>query len=96
MDILTTQRRMGQKYLERLLRKLRSMDLTVPGAADHLLYIQHALNQSGAGRAWISPNFNRELMDCKALTLQAASRLTHLAEIVCREPPIRGSVTRLG
>ena len=35
---------------------------------------------------WLSPSFHCKLADWKALALQAASRTTHLAEIVCREP----------
>ena len=37
-------------------------------------------------RAWLSPALHRELADWKALALQAASRQTHLAEIVRQEP----------
>ena len=42
-----TQRRMGRKDLERLVGKLRSMHLAVPGAVAHLFHIQWALNQGG-------------------------------------------------
>ena len=47
VDIPATQRRMGQKYLERLVGKLRSMHLAVPGEVAHLFHIKHALNQGG-------------------------------------------------
>ena len=40
VDIPPTQRRMGRKDLERLVGKLRSMHLAVPGAVAHLFYIQ--------------------------------------------------------
>ena len=62
------------------------MHLAVPGAMAHLFYIQRALNQGGVDQAWLSPDFHRELDNWKALALQAASRLTYLAEIVRWEP----------
>ena len=86
VDIPATQRRMVQEDLERLVEKLRSMHLTVPGAVTHLFHIQRTLNQGGVHRAWLSPTFYRKVADWKALSLQAASRPTHLAEIVHREP----------
>ena len=49
VDIPPTQRRMGRKDLERLVGKLRSMHLAVPGAVAHLFHIQRALNQGGGG-----------------------------------------------
>ena len=86
MNIPPTQRRMGRKDLERLVGKLRSMHLAVPGVVAHLFHIQRALNQGGVDRAWLSPEFHRELADWKVLALQAASQPTRLAEIVRREP----------
>ena len=62
------------------------MHLAVPGAVAHLFQIQRALNQGGVDRAWLSWEFHREVVNWKVLALQAASRLTHLAEIVRREP----------
>ena len=44
VDIPATQLRMDQKDLERLVVKLRSMYLAVPGAVAHLFHIQRALN----------------------------------------------------
>ena len=41
------QRHMGRKELDRLVWKLRSMHLAVPGAVAHLYHIQHALSQGG-------------------------------------------------
>ena len=63
VDIPATQRRMGRNDLERLVRILRSMHLAVPGAMDHLIHIQRALNQGGVDRAWISPAFHRDHAD---------------------------------
>ena len=77
---------MGRNNLERLVGKLRYMNLAVTGAVAHLSHIQRALNQGGVDRAWIPPAFHHKLSDWKALALQAASRTTHLTEIVHREP----------
>ena len=52
----------------------------------HLFHIQRALNQGGVDQAWLFPAFRCKLIDCKAFALQAASRLTNLAEIVHQEP----------
>ena len=90
MEIPATQRRMGRKYLERLVGKLRSMHLTVPGVVGGLFHIQRVLNQGGVDRAWISLDFHRKLADRKALFHQGEPRPTHLAEIV------RWELTHLG
>ena len=47
LEIPTSQRRMGRKGLERLVSKLHSMHLAVPGAVEHLYHIQRALSQAG-------------------------------------------------
>ena len=86
VNILATQRMMVRKDLERLVGKLRSMHFAVPGAVARLFHIQRWLNQGGLERAWLSPAFRCKLADWKALALQVASRPTHLAEIVRREP----------
>ena len=79
VDIPAIQRIMVQKDLERLFGKLCSMHIAVPGVLAHLFHIQRALNQGGVDRAWISPALHFELVDWKALALQAESRPTHLA-----------------
>ena len=86
MDIPATQRKMGRKDLEHLVGKLPSMHPAVPGAVAHLFHIQRALNQGGVNWVLLSPAFHRKLADWKSLALQAASRPTHLAGIVCQEP----------
>ena len=77
---------MGRKELERLVGKLRFMHLAVPGAVAHLYHIQRALFQAGTDRAWLSPDFHREIPNWTTLADQTADRPTHLADIVCREP----------
>ena len=89
---------MCRKDLEGLVGKLCSMHLTMLGAVAYFFHIQSAMNQGGVDRAWLSPAFHRELTDWKVIALQAVSRLTHLAEIVLREPTHLGfyDASRLG
>ena len=87
---------MGRKDLERLVGKLRSMHLVVPKAVARLFHIQQALNQGGVDQEWLSPDFHQELANWKVLALQAASRPTHQAEIVRREPTPLGFCDALG
>ena len=86
MDIPATQHRIGQKDQERLVGKIRSMHLAVPGVVAHLFHIQRALNQGRVDQVRLSLAFHRELADWKALALQMASWPTHLAEIVRQDP----------
>ena len=58
---------MCRKDLERLLGKLHSMHLAVPGAVAHLYYIQHALSQAETDRAWLSPAFHHKIADWNML-----------------------------
>ena len=74
VDISVTQRSMGKKDLERLVGKIRSMHLAVPGAVAYLFRIHCALNQGGVYQAWLYPAFHCNLADWKALALQAVSR----------------------
>ena len=86
VDIPATQLRMGRKDMERLVGKIQSMHLTVPGAVAPLFHTQCALNKEGLYRVWLSPTFHRDLVVWKVIALQAASRPTHLAKIIRREP----------
>ena len=86
LDIPTSQQQLGKKELERLVGKLRSMHLAVPGAVAHLYHIQCVLSQAGTDRAWLSPDFHREIVDWNTLTDQTADQPTHIAEIVRRKP----------
>ena len=62
------------------------MRLAVLRAVAHLFHIQRAFNKKGVDRKWLYLAFHRKIADWKALTFQAASRPTHLSEIVCWEP----------
>ena len=86
LAIPSTQRQMGRKELERLVRKLRSIYLVVPGAAANLYHIQRALTQGGKYRAWLLVDLHREIGDWSELVAQTDAITTHLAEIVRREP----------
>ena len=87
---------MGRNDIKRLVEKLCSMHLTVPWAVAHPFHIQRALNKGGVERAWLSLAFHSDLVNWKALALQTASRLTHLAKIVHWEPTHLGFCDTLG
>ena len=57
VDIPATQCKIGRKALARLVGKLHSIYLAVPGAVACLIHIQRALNQSGVDRACLYTNF---------------------------------------
>ena len=84
LNIPISQRHTSHKDLERLVGKLRSMHLTVPGAVAHLYHIQCALSQAGMDRACLSPVFHRKIAEWKVLADQTADRPTHIAVIFCR------------
>ena len=62
------------------------MHLSVPGVVAHIYHIQCALSQAGADRAWVSPEFYRDIADWRTLIDQTAAQPTHLAEIIRRGP----------
>ena len=86
LGIPTTQHQVGQKELDRMVGKIRSIHLAVPRGVAHLYHIQHALTQGVTDRAWLLADFHREISDWSALVAQTVARLTHLAEIVRQEP----------
>ena len=59
MNILSTQRRMGQKDPEQLVGKLHSIRLTVTGAVAHLYHIQRNLDQ---GLEWTGTDYRRHFV----------------------------------
>ena len=81
LAIPTTQQKMGRKDLELLVGKLLFMHLAMPGVVAHLYHHQRALSQAGADRAWLSPEFHREIADWRNLADQTAARTTHLEDI---------------
>ena len=93
LEILTTQRRMGRKYLERFVGKLRSIHLAVSGAVAHLYHIQRALSQAGTDKAWLFPEFYRNIADFRMLAEQTASRPPTMPRSSVANPPIWSSST---
>ena len=55
LAIWTNHRRMRMKYIKRLVRKLCSMHLAVPGAVEHIYHLQMVLAQGGVDRVWLLP-----------------------------------------
>ena len=86
LAILATQRRIGRKELKRLMGKLCSMHLAVPGAVAHLYHIQSALTKGGKDRGCLPADFHHEISDWSTLVAQMVAITTHLSEIVRRGP----------
>ena len=70
---------MGRKYIERLVGKIRSMQLVVPVAVAHLYHIQHALAQRREDQEWLFPEFHCGIVNWKKLSDRMTARPTHLA-----------------
>ena len=60
------------------------MHIAMARTVAHLFHIKRALNQGGVDQVWLSLAFHCKLAYWKALALQAVSRPTNLAEIVCQ------------
>ena len=86
VDIPAMHHHMGRKELERLVGKLHSMHLSVPGLVEHFYHIQCVLSQRGVYRSWMLLAFHCDITDWRALAVQISARPTHLADIVRREP----------
>ena len=89
LDILPTQRRMSTKNLERLIGKLRSMHLAVPGAVGHVYHIQLSLtaaHHAGRSTAYINKGFHSDLRFWRQLCAEMPVRPTYWAKIVQRLP----------
>ena len=86
LDIPSSRRRMSRKHLMRLIGKLRSMHLAVPGAIGHFYYMQRALTKANARTAYLSDGFHEEIRYWKALLKEMDVRPTFLASIVKRSP----------
>ena len=84
---------MGQKDLERLVGKLRSMHLAVPGAVSYLYHIQRVLSQAGTDRAWLSPAFYRDIADWKFSGIRQPPGPLISPRSSVENPPIWGYAT---
>ena len=81
LDIPISKQLMGRKEMERLLSKLCSMHLAVPGAVVHIYHIHLALYQAVIDRTWLSSDFHHKLVNWKILTYQTTDRRILLVEI---------------
>ena len=61
LDPPSSQRRMSRKKLERLIGKLRSMHLAIPGAIGHFYHIQMALTKANRKTAYIPTAFHQDI-----------------------------------
>ena len=91
LPIPPSQRRLAVDKLRKLIGKLRSMHLAVPGAIGHFYHLQKALTTAGSGRrAYLTAGFHRDIAHWTQLTEDVLSRPTALAEVVHRLPTNMG------
>ena len=86
LRIPASQHRMSRKKLERLIGKLRSMHLAIPGAIGHFYHIQMALTKANRRTAYLSKDFHNDIAHWRLLCSRMKHRPTYLAEIVQRLP----------
>jgi hypothetical protein len=86
LNIPPSQRRISRKKLERLIGKLRSMHLAIPGAIGHFYHIQKALTHASTTSAYLSNDFHEDIAHWRTLVNAMALRPTYIAEIVQRIP----------
>ena len=86
LNIPSKQHRMSRKKLERLIGKLRSMHLAIPGAIGHFYHIQMALTKANRRTTYLSKDFHRDIAHWRLLCSRMKQRPTYLAEIVQRLP----------
>ena len=83
LAIPPSQRRMSTKKLERLIGKLRSMHLAIPGAVGHFYHFQIALTAANHVRratAYLSKDFHRDVQFWKSLCADMGYRPTLFTE----------------
>ena len=89
LDIPPSQRRISTKKLERLIGKLRSMHLAVPGAVGHFYNLHQSLtaaHHAHQATAYVTKGFQYDLRFWRRLCADMPTRPTYLAEIVQRLP----------
>ena len=85
INIPPTQRRISTKKLERLIGKLRSMHLAIPGAEGHFYNLQRSLtaaNHAHRATTYVTRGFHSDLRFWRQLCAEMHTRPTYLAEIV--------------
>ena len=89
LEIRPSQRRISTKNLERLIGKLRSMHLAVPGAVGHFYNLQQSLtaaHHAHQATAYVTTGFHSDFRFWRQLCADIPIRPTYLAEIVQRLP----------
>ena len=89
LDIPPSQRWISTKKIERLIGKLRSMHLAVPGAVGHLYNLQQSLtaaHHTHRATAYVTRGFNSDPRFWRRICAEMPTRPTYLAEIVQRLP----------
>ena len=86
LDIPPAQHRISRKKLERIIGKLRSMHLAIPGAIGNFYHIQMALTKANRRTAYLSKDFHRDITHWRLLCARMQHRPTNLAEVVQRLP----------
>ena len=74
-----------KRKLQRLLGKLQSMVLAVPGGVGCLSWIQHQVKQAGE-RILLSPHFHDAMDDFRWLAKDVGGRPTRFGEVVPEVP----------
>ena len=77
-----TQRRLSEKRLERLLVKLRSIHLAIPGEIRHFYHIYMVLIKENRNTAYLSDDFHQEVANWHMLLHQIHWYPTYLTDIV--------------
>ena len=80
------QHQMSQRKLKRLIGKLRSMHLAIPGAIYHFYHIQMALAKVNCRTAYLSKDFHRDVAYWRLLCSRMKHHPINLAEINQRLP----------
>ena len=83
LAIPPSQRRMSTKKLERLIGKLLSMHLVIPGAAGNFYHLQIALtaaHHASRATAYLYKSFHRDVKFWKSLCADMGSRPTYLTK----------------
>ena len=90
LSIPRTQQRVGVDKWHRVLSKLRSMALSLPGARGILSQMKEALCHVKGKRVTLSPGVHKALDDFKWLAEDVAKRPTRMYELVPLLPTVDG------
>ena len=89
IDIPPLQSRIATKKLKRLIGKIRSMHLAIPGAVGHFYNLHRSLtaaHHAHPATAYVTSGFHCDLRFWRRLCAEMHTRPTYLAEIVQRLP----------